>query len=537
MHAHPKHPYRELFSTLKHLPFLFIGSGISLRYLDLPNWEELLRHFAAKLHPDNPLALEIFIQQAGGKNWPKVSSLIEAEFNKLWLSSPAYSRQRAEHQESVRAGVSPFKLELAAFFGRAKKDIAAPRLQDELSCLINVAKRSVAGVITTNYDLLTEDIFKGYTPFVGQEQLLFGGTQGIGEIYKIHGCCTQPSSLVITATDYEDFERRNTYLAAKLLTVFVEHPIIFLGYSLSDPNIQAVLSAIIDCLSEQNLQILKQRMIFVEYTASPDQAPEITEHSVSFQGGARSIKMTKITLHDFLPLYSELLAQKYHYNPKLLRQLKRDIYKLVTTNEPVERFQIKDIEDDAGLEKVGVLAGVGVLGSPLGSERGHRIPDAEEVFSDVVLGNGDLDLKSFVEQALVKLQKNHSHSLPIHKYVKAYQEKLRTTPPAELVKECKHSMEGLLNKSLRLLRAKQPIASIEALEAQSPNKEKWLELFPRLQNPETYLPQLEAFLRDYLTSHPENLKSGKQTDRTNLKRVIRIYDWLKYGKTKDAQAS
>ena len=225
----PKHPYRELFSTLKHLPFLFIGSGISRRYMKLPNWEELLRHFASRIHPDNPLALEVFVQKAGGKNWADVSTIIEAEFNALWLTSPEFEKQRSEHQDAVKGGVSPFKLEVAAYFRRARKAAEDGHLQDELSCLVNVAKRSVAGVITTNYDMLPEEVFRGYSTFVGQEQLLFGGTQGVSEIYKIHGCCTQPGSIVITASDYQDFERRNAYLAAKLLTIFVEHPIIFIG--------------------------------------------------------------------------------------------------------------------------------------------------------------------------------------------------------------------------------------------------------------------------------------------------------------------
>ena len=538
MSTKSKHPYRELFSSLKHLPFLFIGSGISRRYMKLPNWEELLRHFASKIHPGNPLALEVFVNKAGGKNWAVVSTLIEAEFNSLWLTSPEFKKQRSEHQDAVKEGTSPFKLELATYFRRAKKSIEDAHLQDELSCLVNVAKRSVAGVITTNFDMLPEEVFKGYSTFVGQEQLLFGATQGVSEIYKIHGCCTEPKSLIITAKDYEDFDRRNAYLAAKLLTIFVEHPIIFIGYSLSDTNIQSILAAIIDCLSDQNLQVLKQRMIFVEYSGDPDQVSEISEHSVSFKGGTRSIKMTKITLHDFLPLYGELLNQKYQYNPKLLRQLKRDIYELVATNEPVERFQIQDIEDDEGLERVGVLAGVGVVTLNGGAERGHRIPDVEELFCDVVFDNGDFDLKSLVEGALAKLQKSHSHSLPIHKYVRAYQEQFNANPPDELLKECKNSLDDLItNNSIKKQRNSSPIESIEELERQSITKEKWIELFPRVKDLEASLPQLEKFLRDYLTNCPKTIHSGKQADKTNLKRVIRIYDWLKYGKAKDAWLS
>jgi hypothetical protein len=535
--AKSKHPYRELFSSLKHLPFLFIGSGLSRRYLNLPNWEELLRHFATRIYPSNPLALEIFVNQIGGKNWPAISTLIETEFNKLWLTSPDYESQRSEYQESVKAGISPFKLEVAAFFRKAKKTTKDPHLHDELSCLVNVAKRSIAGVITTNYDLLLEDIFKGYSTFVGQEQLLFGETQGVSEIYKIHGCCTEPGSIVITDSDYQDFDRRNTYLAAKLLTVFVEHPIIFMGYSLSDPNIQSILAAIIDCLSEQNLKILKQRMIFVEYSNSTGPVSEISEHSANFPGGTRSIQMTKIKLNDFLPLYSELLSQKYQYNPKLLRQLKRDIYKLVTTNEPVERFQIQDIEDDEALDKVGVLAGVGVFPEPAGGERGHRIPESADLFCDVVFDNGNFDLKSLVEDALVKLQRSHSHTLPVHKYVSAYRKQFSKEPPKKLLAECKFSLDQHLSNSLLVQRCLHPLATLEELDQVAPTKEKWIELFPRVQNLEQCLPGIEKFLKEYLSACPDMLHDGKQADRTNLKRVIRIYDWLKYGVKKDAQVS
>jgi hypothetical protein len=36
---------------------------------------------------------------------------------------------------------------------------------------------------------------------------------------------------------------------------------------------------------------------------------------------------------------------------------------------------------------------------------------------------------------------------------------------------------------------------------------------------------------------PQAIRTGKPGDKTNLKRVIRIYDWLKYGKAKDARLS
>jgi hypothetical protein len=70
-----------------HLPMLFIGSGLSIRYLGLENWEGLLRKFA-HIAADNEFAYEIYQQQAKATECkegllPKVAELIEHDFNLL----------------------------------------------------------------------------------------------------------------------------------------------------------------------------------------------------------------------------------------------------------------------------------------------------------------------------------------------------------------------------------------------------------------------------------------------------------------------
>jgi hypothetical protein len=135
-------------------------------------------------------------------------------------------------------------------------------LREELDLL---SKAVVDGIITTNWDTLLEDIFSDYEVFVGQDELIFSATQGIGEIYKIHGSCSRPNSLVLTDEDYTRFQERNPYLAAKLLTTFVEHPIIFLGYSLSDDNVRSVLRSIASCLTTTTIPELRNRLIFVQW--------------------------------------------------------------------------------------------------------------------------------------------------------------------------------------------------------------------------------------------------------------------------------
>jgi hypothetical protein len=42
--------------------------------------------------------------------------------------------------------------------------------------------------------------------------------------------------------------KKKKYLSAKLLTYFSEHPLLFVGYGASDPNIRAILSVIDEAL-------------------------------------------------------------------------------------------------------------------------------------------------------------------------------------------------------------------------------------------------------------------------------------------------
>ena len=84
--------------------------------------------------------------------------------------------------------------------------------------------------------------------------------QGIAEIYKIHGSVQNPESIVINKADYQKFYDKGKYLAAKLMTIFMEYPIIFIGYS-----IQAILSDVVECLPLDKIETLQKRFIFVEY--------------------------------------------------------------------------------------------------------------------------------------------------------------------------------------------------------------------------------------------------------------------------------
>ena len=211
-------------------PFLFVGSGVSRRYLALEDWEGLLRRFAAL----TGRPYEYFRSTANG-NFPKIATEIARELHPLWWSSENFSDSREKYLSEAVTNQSALKIEISRYFEEVSATAGSSSvLAEELEML---RRATVDGIITTNWDLLLEDTFPDFEVYVGQDELLFAASQGIGEIYKIHGCCSRPNSLVATEEDYDRYNTRNAYLAAKLQTVFAEHPIVFLGYSLNDSNV------------------------------------------------------------------------------------------------------------------------------------------------------------------------------------------------------------------------------------------------------------------------------------------------------------
>jgi hypothetical protein len=176
-------------------PFLFVGSGLSRRFLGLPDWGGLLRHFCSAVGRD----YNYYLSAANG-DYPRLASRMAPDFHRVWWKSKNFeaSRKAAGHQ--MQQVSDPLKYEVAEFLRQAA--IAAPSDPKLAAEFDSLGRAVVDGVITTNWDLLLEHRFANFTPYVGQDQLLFAPTYGVGEIYKIHGCCTDFRSLELTEEDY-----------------------------------------------------------------------------------------------------------------------------------------------------------------------------------------------------------------------------------------------------------------------------------------------------------------------------------------------
>ncbi|EGO8741162.1 SIR2 family protein, partial [Enterococcus faecalis] len=236
----------------------------------------------------------------------------------------------------------------------------------------------------------------------------------IGEIYKIHGCIKNPNSILINSDDYKQIELKHKYIAAKLLTIFVEHPIFFLGYSLGDEDIRNILNDIQISLTPKQLKEIEDRLFYVVWDESQEHFSHST-YSINFDNG-RSITIKQISLNDYSLLYNALSKNKSRYPVKMLRHVKEDMYNLVLTNDPTERMLLtipdKELSKE-DMEKIEFVYGFGMIER---ARNGYNIVSTEEIYKDAVFDTANLNPELFVKETLTYALQKSSGYIPIRKY-------------------------------------------------------------------------------------------------------------------------
>lgn len=128
--------------------------------------------------------------------------------------------------------------------------------------------------------------------------------------------------------------RRLKYLNALLFTYFVEHPIFFLGYSVNDPNIKAILTDINEMLSPNGE--LVSNIFFVTWDANAESKQNLQSDEMIPLGEGKFIRVRKIVASDYTWIYKALAhnAAIGNVNVKLLRALLSRVKKLVRSDIP-----------------------------------------------------------------------------------------------------------------------------------------------------------------------------------------------------------
>ena len=505
----------SLVQSFPTTPFLFVGSGLTRRYLNLPNWEELLQHFASRLSADS-FKFRGLMNEANGDK-AKAGSLIAEEFSKRWFNDPSFRSGSSKVEKLVENNVSTFKAELSEFI--KKSSIINEGYQNEIELLKKLTIRNISGFITTNYDTFLEDIATGYKVYSSQEELLFSSIQGIGEIFKIHGSINSPASLVITAEDYAAFDAKSSYLAAKLTTIFVEYPMIFIGYSLSDPNIRKILTSIANGLSAKHLSKLSNRLIFVKRNKTLNSTAEVSSHSIDIEG--HYIPATKIETNNFGLIYEALSHKKAGYPVRLLRLFQEELYRYSLTENCSKHCVVSPY--DPHISEDAIVFSVGVDDSHL--VQGLIGITAEQWYKSIIFDN---ELNYTPDELLTHAYPtliSRNNRLPIYKYLNTVN---KSYPEVKTITE----FDDLISKTTKRHRETFyiPDRSVAGVIRQfSADFFATLKYLSYLKEDEIDVAALERFIKESLVAHPDCLRTG-QKSATDMKRLIRMFDWLQYGK-------
>ncbi|WP_248512541.1 SIR2 family protein [Sporosarcina sp. NCCP-2222] len=258
-------------------PVVFIGAGLSKRFLEkFPDWTSLLEEFWNQLGYENFYGEYNNIRDEMAEENPSYSekeinhysnirmgTILEANYNKAFNRNEV-SIKGFTPKDAFQTRISPFKKAISERFGNytVKQDA-----HGELEAFRKMLLKTQI-ILTTNYDEFIENTYNSaskynITKYIGQKGF-FQETFGFAELYKLHGCVESPNDIVITENDYSNFDKNSVLISAKIISMMLHSPIIFIGYSLTDINVRNIISEFTRSLNEEEIQILENRLVLIE---------------------------------------------------------------------------------------------------------------------------------------------------------------------------------------------------------------------------------------------------------------------------------
>ena len=345
----------EFIGNYDNHPVLFVGTGISLRYLDNSfTWDQLLERISFDLFSNDEVYLDIKHNSKinGSFDYPKIASILEKEFNDFVSKSEnrygKFEDLNDTFYESMRNGdsISRFKLYLTSLV----KDLSYDQdYEDEVKEFKKIRK-NIASVITTNYDTLIEDIFE-FAPLIGNDILL---SNPYGSVYKIHGSIEDSENIIISSEDYKEFNDRYELIRAQLLSIFIHNPIIFLGYSVSDENIKNILKTIFTYVKPNTEQAekIRSRFLLVEYERDSGNNI-ISSHDIQLDN-VNLIRINKLKTDNYEAIYKAISKLNLPVSAMDIRKV-QNIVKEINAGGNIQVQITEDLEGLKNSEKILVI--------------------------------------------------------------------------------------------------------------------------------------------------------------------------------------
>lgn len=341
------------------------------------------------------------------------------------------------------------------------------------------------------------------------------------------GSALLPDSLVLTDADYSEFSERRKYLAAKLLTIFVEYPVIFLGYSIQDENVKSILADVCECVPPEKLERLHDRLIFVQH----GKVTAINDHTMDLNG--HLLSMTSITTDDFMSVYEALLRPQRMYSPRVIRELRGSVFKLAERIDPAPEVVTSGF--DAVLDHM--EPGQRIAIKIATAHAGVGLPiSSEDIFQDVVLDDLHQDPSFVVHSYLSGFVRRFPNVMPVFKYIQDMTEGEVEKGVLDYARGLR-SLDNFRNASIRKTmeathRRFSGHTTVSGLE-EAAESGKLFYFIPQLYDDEIDVDDLERVLKNALLATEDGSDARRALLKdSNFRKCVRIYDFLRYAPRK-----
>jgi hypothetical protein len=326
---------RDTLDEMQCQPIFFIGSGIPKRYYGSPGWLELLQQIATTMGVEED-EFNYLIQKHDHKAIPLGQELQERAFEWAWKAGKS-KFPKSYFKTDVHRAQFLKHMACEILTKRTPKEAAVKKLplHGEIELLQATTPHAV---ITTNYDNFLEVLFQGYEAIVGEKVIRYNLNM-VGEIFKIHGSTDDPSTLVLTHDDYENYREKKKYISAKLLTYLAEHPVFILGYGFGDPNVTSIIEDVGEIIGGDDRFI--RNIFYVQWNGSIHEQISFREEYV-IGSGSKQYRVRAIESNEFSWISSAISQERQIkvINVRTLRAVASRMYKLIRTDIPRRQFEV-----------------------------------------------------------------------------------------------------------------------------------------------------------------------------------------------------
>ncbi|MDE7050461.1 MAG: SIR2 family protein [Lactobacillus sp.] len=448
--------------NIKHknqFPIIFIGSGITKRYFEnAPDWETLLLNIWEEVDSKDNFYKENYNlnKKYANDDFKRNVELAKELSNKY---NDAFYEQKVKLEnlslkDAYEKRINPFKQRVANVFSSLIPKNDFEEEKEAFSKMLVKARM----VITTNYDLFIEDSYKkaktSVQVHIGNRGL-FEKTEDYGELYKIHGSISDVNSIVITSEDYSRNESKSALIDAKILSNLTESPIIFLGYSLTDKNVQRLLNSFVEN-APFDISQAASRIGVVTFSEGEKEIKEVIEGLAN-----NRIHYTSLKTDNFLEVYNSLASINQSITPAEIRKYEANFRRIIEIKGQQQTLKtvLADYEDISKLSDKEIKNKKIVVA--FGDEKIlYKVPTYVEYLINYFTNNND-----FSSSIAIKFiaQQTSNTPLPIKKYINQIKTEIHNSDSEkEKIK---------LEKRLRNYGSLTYDGYIKSLQYPAPNKE------------------------------------------------------------------